>query len=394
MRVALVLLLATVLVASSVASAALVGAQSGRHKSPPPASPAPRRPTPPSGGRPRTIGDTTPTTEPPATPTPVSVPPSTTGTTTGTTTSTSTPAQASPSPSGTGNNSSNSSSSDDVVEDDEVVRVNSNLVPVPATVIDAQGKAVTNLELKDFELRVDGELKPIGEISRSATPVRMAVLFDNSQSMAPAREFEKLAAIRFFRRVMRPIDQASLYAVSTEPTLVRPLTNDVPALVRAVERFPNPEGATSLFDGIVQATEYLRPHPGRKVIILVSDGVETTSQIESFDEVLRRMLAADCQFFAVQTGHSDNANLRNLVAERRLQEFAAQTGGAVYAPKSIPDLDVAFSHVAADLAEQYVLSYYPVNERRDGRFHIFSLRVVTRPDMRVRTRKGYYAPKG
>jgi Ca-activated chloride channel family protein len=281
-----------------------------------------------------------------------------------------------------------------VVDDDDVVRVNSNLVPVPASVIDTQGKAVTNLSVKDFELRVDGEVRPIGDISRAETPVRMAVLFDNSQSMAPAREFEKLAAIRFFRRVMRPIDQASLYAISTEPTLIRPLTNDVPALVRAIERFPNPEGATSFFDALIQASEYLRPHHGRKVIIAVTDGVETTSQVDSFDETLRRMLAADCQFFAVQTGHSDNANLRNLVAERRLQEFAAQTGGAVYAPKSIPDLDNAFAHVAADLAEQYVLSYYPANERRDGRFHIFSLRVVTQPNVRVRTRRGYYSPKG
>lgn len=282
----------------------------------------------------------------------------------------------------------------DEVDEEEVVRVNSNLVPVPAYVLDAQGKAVTDLELKDFELRVDGQLKSIGEVNRAETPVRMAVLFDNSSSMTPAREFELKAAIQFFKKVMRPIDQAALYAISTDPTLVRPLTNEVNALVRAIEHFPKPEGATSLFDTIVQAAEYLRPQPYRKVIIIVSDGVETTSRIESFDEVLRRVQAADCQIYALQTGNSEHPNLRDLVAERRLQVFAAETGGAVYTPRNVGDLDRAFAQISTDLAQQYVLSYYPSGERRDGRFHAFSLRISTRPNLRVRTRKGYYAPKG
>jgi Ca-activated chloride channel family protein len=279
------------------------------------------------------------------------------------------------------------------VDEDEVVRVNSNLVPVPASVLDAQGRAVIDLELKDFELRVDGELRPIGDVSRAETPVRMAVLFDNSASLTAAREFEKKAALRFFRSVLRPVDQAALYSVSTEPLLVLPLTGDIRALTRIVEHFPNPEGATSLFDAIAMASDYLRPHQGRKVIVIVSDGVDTTSRLD-FDETLRHLLASDCQFYAVQTGHSDNTNLRDLVAERRLQEFAVQTGGAVYTPKGTLDLDNAFAQISADLAQQYILSYYPTEERRDGRFRAFSLRVVTRRDLRVRTRRGYYAPKG
>jgi VWFA-related protein len=289
--------------------------------------------------------------------------------------------------------SSAASSKPEEVDEEDVVRVNSNLVPVPASVLDAQGRAVVDLELKDFELRVDGELRPIGDVSRAETPVRMAVLFDNSSSLTAARDFEKKAALRFFRSVLRPVDQAALYSISTEPLLVLPLTSDVRALTRIVEHFPNPEGATSLFDAIAMAADYLRPHLGRKVIVIVSDGVDTTSRLD-FDETLRRLLASDCQFYAVQTGHSDNTNLRDLVAERRLQEFAAQTGGAVYAPKATTDLDHAFAQISADLAQQYILSYYPTDERRDGRFRAFSLRVVTRRDLRVRTRKGYYAPKG
>ena len=95
----------------------------------------------------------------------------------------------------------------------------------------------------------------------------------------------------------------------------------------------------------------------------------------------------------VQTGLHDSANLRALAAERRMEQFASQTGGAVYIPKTHYDVDSAFQQIAADLSQQYVLSYYPADERRDGRFHLIDLRVRARKDVRVRARKGYYSPK-
>lgn len=279
------------------------------------------------------------------------------------------------------------------VDEADVVRVNSNLVPVPASVIDPQGRAVIDLALTDFELMVDGERRAIGDLSRAETPVRMAVLFDNSSSLKANREFEKQAAVRFFKTVMRPVDQAALYSVSTAPTLVMPLTGNVKGLIRTIENFPHPEGATALFDAIAIAARYLGPHQGRKVIVIVSDGVDTISDL-NFDSTLKEVLVSDCQIYAVQTGHSENANLRDLAAERRLQEFAAQTGGAVYVPKIPSDLNDAFAQIAADLAQQYILGYYPTDDRRDGRFRQFTLRITTRPNLRVRTRKGYYPPKG
>jgi Ca-activated chloride channel family protein len=282
---------------------------------------------------------------------------------------------------------------DEEVGAEDVVRFNSNLVTVPASIVDANGKAITTLKLEDFELRVDGEKKTISDLGRSETPVRMALLFDNSASLVAAREFEKQAAVQFLRSVVRPVDQAAIYSVATEFTLDRALTNDVPSLVRTIERFGKPEGATKLFDAVAQAAEYLRPQQGRKVIVIVSDGVDTLSDLD-FDTTLRRAQRADCQVYAVQTGQIENANLRDLVAERRLQDLTGQTGGAVYTPKGTTDLDVAFAQISADLAAQYVLSYYPTDEARDGRFRIISLRVPARPNARVRARKGYYTPKG
>jgi Ca-activated chloride channel family protein len=276
---------------------------------------------------------------------------------------------------------------------EDVVRINSNLVTVPASVVDASGKAITGLKIEDFELLVDGQTRTISDIGYSDSPVRLVLLFDNSSSLVAAREFEKQAAIRFFRNVMRPVDQAAIYSVSTFPILEQPFTNDVRRLVRTIENFGKPEGATALFDAVVQAANYLKPYQGRKVIVIVSDGADTISDID-FETTMQRLQSSDCQIYAVQTGHIENANLRDLAAERRLQEFAGQTGGAVYIPKGTGDLDAAFAQISEDLAQQYILSYYPTDDRRDGRFRVISLRVTTRQNVRIRARKGYYAPKG
>lgn len=283
-------------------------------------------------------------------------------------------------------------SSDDV-DDDDTVRVTSNLVPIPASVVDVKGIAVTGLKLEDFELRVDGQLKPISDLTRTATSVRLAMLFDNSGSVDFAREFEKQAAKHFFRQVMRPSDEAAIYSIETESYLAQPLTSDVQLLERTIDSFGKPEGATSLFDAIIDAAHYLRPYKGRLVLVIVSDGIETSSRTSDFDTTLQRALAADCQIFIVQTGLYDGANLRALAAERRMEQLSGQTGGAVYVPKSTDELNDAFVQIAADLAHQYVLSYYPGDERRDGQFHQIDLRVKARQDVRIRARRGYYSPR-
>ncbi len=283
-------------------------------------------------------------------------------------------------------------SSGDEVDPNDTVRVSSNLVPIPASVVDPKGFAIIGLKLEDFELRVDGQVKPISDMTRTETSVRLAMLFDNSGSLDMAREFEKQAARHFFRRVMRPADEAAVYSIESESYLAQPLTSDISLLERTIESFGKPEGSTSLFDAIIDAAEYLRPYTGRRVLVIVSDGVETTSR-NDFETTIQRVLADDCQIFIVQTGLYDGANLRALAAERRMEQLSGQTGGAVYIPKTTTELDQAFQQIAADLAHQYVLSYYPGEERRDGRFHTIDLRVKPRKDVRVRARKGYYSPK-
>ena len=280
----------------------------------------------------------------------------------------------------------------DEVDATDIVHVSSNLVPVPASVVDARGSALTDLKLEDFELRIDGKLKPISDLSRSETPVRMAMLFDNSGSLLASRDLEKQAAKRFFGRVLRPFDQAAIYSVSTDNYLAQPLTNDVRRLEQTIENFGRPEGGTALFDAIVDAAFYLRPYRGRKVIVIVSDGADTISRLD-FETTLQRVLKEDCEVYVVQTGLYANANVRDLAAETRMDALASQTGGAVHLPKEPSDLEDAFVQIAADLAQQYVVSYYPAEETRDGQYHTIALSVKTRKGSRVRARRGFYAPR-
>ncbi len=106
---------------------------------------------------------------------------------------------------------------------------------------------------------------------------------------------------------------------------------------------------------------------------------------------LQRVLSNDCQVFVIQTGLYEGANLRALAAERRMEQLAVQTGGAAFIPKTTAELEAAFKQVAADLAHQYVLSYYQSEAQRDGRYHVIDLRVKSRKDVRVRARRVYYS---
>lgn len=289
-------------------------------------------------------------------------------------------------------------------EDDGEIVVDSALVPIPVSVTDNEGGAVNNLKLTDFTLKIDGKDAEIGDISRSETPVRLALLFDNSSSVLIAREFEKKAAIKFFKKVIRPEkDMVALFSVSTYTRLEQPFTKNVSQLNAAIEAFAMPEGATALLDGVIKAAEYLKEAEGRRVIVIMSDGVDTISD-STFEQALRAAQLYNCQIYVVKTTDFENykrtgqrggnANIRSLEAERRMQDFSEQTGGSVFSPLDERELDRAFSQISAELSQQYILSYYPENDRgNQGAFRTISLALKNSENLTVRTRKGYFVPR-
>ncbi len=292
-----------------------------------------------------------------------------------------------------------------VDEEEGVIRVDSTLVPIPVSVVDGTGRAVTNLKLEDFALTIDGKAAEISELTRSESPVRLAMLFDNSSSVLVAREFEVKAAVRFFKRILRPDkDLAALYSVSDYSRLEQPLTKDVSQLTSAIQNFPPPQGATALLDAIVKAAKYLQETDGRRVLVIVSDGEDTYSDLETtLEKVVRAVQLANCQIYVVKTTDFENfkrtgqrggnANILRLTAERRMQELAAQTGGAVYSPIDEKELDQAFNQISAELSSSYILNYYPEEDAPSSEFRQISLAVKNKKDLIVRTRKGYYISK-
>lgn len=284
-------------------------------------------------------------------------------------------------------------------ENDEIIRIDSTLVPIPVSVTDADSRPVLDLKQDDFELSIDGNPAEISDLSRSEMPVRLALLFDNSSSVIQAREFEKKAAIKFFKQVIRPkFDLASLFSVSTGTRLEQVLTKNVSSLVYSIENLPPPAGATALFDGIIKAAKYLENIEGRRVIVIVSDGEDTISDA-SLEETVKILQQTNCQIFVVKTTdfenfkrdgvRTTNANVRSLAAERRMQELALQTGGAVYSPIDERELDSSFSRISNELSSQYIISYYPNDEEKRNIFHNITLKVKNRVNLIIRTRKGY-----
>ena len=288
--------------------------------------------------------------------------------------------------------------------EDDVISVDSTLVPIPVSVLDAAGIPVRSLNLNDFVLKIDGKPAEIGELSRSETPIRLAMLFDKSGSVLVAREFEKRAAIKFFRSVLRPEkDLAALFSVSTVTRLEQRFTNNVLALTQAIEFFAPPDGATALLDGIELAADYLSEVDGRRVIVIVSDGDDTKTDT-TFENAVRAAQMKNCQVYVVKTTDFENfirtnsrkgsANTRQLIAERRMIELTRQTGGTVYSPIDEDELDEAFRQISAELSQQYILSYYPQDDAgKRGEFREIEVTVKNKPNLPIRTRKGYYVPK-
>lgn len=285
--------------------------------------------------------------------------------------------------------------------DDDVIKVESALVPIPVSVLGRDGRSVRSLVREDFILTVDGEPAEITDLFTSDRPVRLALLFDNSSSVMIAREFEKDAAVRFFKRVLRPDkDLAALFSVATTTRLEQGFTDDVSWLVRSIETFPPPSGATALLDGLIKASNYLKDVQGRRVIVIVSDGDDTVSDA-TFAETLKALQTADCQVYIVKTtdfenfvrtgSRAGNANIRQLTAERRMAEIAAQTGGSVYSPIDRGELDGAFRQISEELSQQYILGYYPdIGAEERGTFRTFGLTLRRPENVTIRIRKGYY----
>jgi Ca-activated chloride channel homolog len=298
-----------------------------------------------------------------------------------------------------------SKSRDKKAEEDEVIRISSDLVTVVATVAKKTLTDALDLKLEDFEILEDGVPQEIANFSRDADqPLSIVMLYDTSLSVAKRLEFERRASAKFLERVLRQQDRAALFSVSTDVVLMQDFTNRLPLLISAMKQM-KPQGATSLYDAIYLASDYLKKVDGRRIIVMISDGGDTTSH-KGLLEVLTKAQQSDTLIYPVYTGQlNPSQNLRDLAAERALETLAAETGGEVLRPanhadapnneadeQSLRELERAFTNLAEQLRTQFVLGFFSTNEKKDGAYRKLTIR-VKKPGHTARARAGYYAPK-
>ncbi|HKQ91872.1 MAG TPA: VWA domain-containing protein [Blastocatellia bacterium] len=280
----------------------------------------------------------------------------------------------------------------------ETIRIDSSLVEVPVSVTDAAGRPVRNLTARDFWLEENGRLQQIVSLGDPGEArVEIALLFDITASVYDLFHFERQAALRFLREALKPRDAVSIFTIGIRPRLIRSRAVGIDRAIRAAMTIEPTKEPTAFFDAVAEAARYLdrTAAPGAKrVVVVISDGEDMLSANHTVGDALKELQRSDCLFYSINpSGPSIRLNKISLRAQDDLISLASATGGAAFLPASIKDLDDAFGQIASDLRAQYLLGYYSTAERADGRFRRINVRVPRRPDLRLRTRQGYYASR-
>lgn len=277
-------------------------------------------------------------------------------------------------------------------DDDDVVRVNTDLVVLNVTVTDKAGQYVRALKTSDFKIYEDGVEVPsnmITSFSLQESPYAAVVLLDSSGSMEARFSLARSAAIRFLDG-LRQEDVAAVYRFDSKVERVQEFSGgrDLAPTAYAIRA----KGMTTLNDAIVEAAKTLADRPEhRKAIVILSDGMDTFSKASS-DKALESALAVGASIFAVDMSSIEIANSARQQSAASLKGFAEKTGGRFVSTPGGPALRDAFAGIADELGHQYTISYRPVNKQRDGKWRTLEVK-VQQADLTVRTRKGYRAPK-
>ena len=272
------------------------------------------------------------------------------------------------------------------------IKVNVNLVRVLATVKNPAGELVGALNKDDFEILDNGVLQQIAVFERQTEqPLSVAMMVDASGSTAKDLKYEVESVARFFKALFaegNPKDTVALYSFNYQIICHNFFTHNQAPLEHSLRTIQG-EAGTSLYDAIFLASRDLEPREGRKAMVIVTDGGDTTS-VKDFHAALDSAQLANTSIYPVLVVPITNDAGRNLGGEHALTTMALGTGGRVFEPTLGAALDTAFSDIIKDLRTQYLLAYYPKDvPLTKNRFHRLQVR-VRRPDLRVTARNGYY----
>lgn len=277
-------------------------------------------------------------------------------------------------------------------QDDDVVRVDTDLVVLNVTVLDKDGNYVPRLKLADFKVFEEGREVPIKLITSFGaheSPFASVILLDTSGSMESRMSLGRSAAIRFLDG-LRPEDVAAVYNFDHRVEQVQDFSSarDLAPMAFGLRA----KGMTALYDAIIRAAESLsRRQEPRKAIVVLSDGMDTQSRASS-GKALEAAMAIGAGIYAVDMSASDGGSSKNQQTALLLKSFAEKSGGRFIATPGGPALREAFASIAQELGHQYTIAFRPAIQAKDGRWRSLDVK-LSRPELTVRTRKGYRAPK-
>jgi Ca-activated chloride channel homolog len=298
------------------------------------------------------------------------------------------------------------------VDEEQTIKLDTQLVNVLFSIQDKQNRYITDIKQEEVEVLENGQVQQIFTFKHEFDlPLTLALLIDVSGSEQYTLPLLKDAGGRFIDSVIRASkDTAGVIKFEGEATVMVGLTSNPARVRKALEDIAfiaappqsvyggttppinstSRQGGTSLYDSIIATSaDMLSREPGRKTIIVLTDGEDTTSRLkigDAIDEALR----SEVVIYAIGIGDPGFGGVNKGV----LNKICDATGGRATFPKSPQDLDKAFTELERDLRQQYLLAYEPKAGTNDGTFRKIEIRVPNRKDMKVRHRRGYYAPKG
>lgn len=272
----------------------------------------------------------------------------------------------------------------------QVFRAGVDLTTFSVTATDKKGNMVTGLSRDDFEIVEDGKTQTAEYFAHgdgdAAPPMHLGLMLDASGSMQNDIKLAQGAAIKFLN-MLPGAEDITLVDFDTQVRITRYPQRDFARLVERI-RQRKAEGWTALYDALGTYLDGADSQSGRKVLVMYTDGGDSRSAL-SFAETMTLLKASNVTVYAI--GLVENTGSARAQMQMTLRQLTEATGGQAFFPMAMKEVESAYDKVLAEIKGQYHLGYQPTNSSRDGAWRKVEIR-VKRPDVRIRSRKGYFAP--
>jgi Ca-activated chloride channel family protein len=259
-----------------------------------------------------------------------------------------------------------------------------NLVELPVSVLDATGAPISGLGKSDFTVLESGKSQKITSFNfASNLPISAGLLIDHSGSMEKRMDATKKAAGEFLQRIIKSGDRAFVGGFSFDETKLAPFVSDTGSLQAQVDAIPKAFGGTSLYDAIITGLYRFRGVQGRKALIVLTDGEDTTSRIP-YEQMLAYVRSSRVPIYFIGI----NLGIMDISGTRKMRELADETGAVAYFIKDVKQLDATYTQLEKELRSQYLIAYETESTKKDQAYRSIEVK-VDKPGAVVRTIRGF-----